>query len=150
MPNCGVCGQDKSTGEEKKIYTARVLKEERGAERMVYGGGREVEVTTTYGEFQEHRYFLCASCRTIWDKIAMPVGAGLTVLVSIALGVVALKQHVDWMFALALVVFIGGIIVAGLLSTEEQLKRKAKQERGKTAPIKAFSEQAYGELMHKG
>lgn len=51
MPNCGVCGQDKSTGGEKKVYTARVLKEEKGAEQMVYGGGREVTVTTTYGEF---------------------------------------------------------------------------------------------------
>ena len=62
---------------------------------------------------------------------------------------VALKQHVDWMFAVALVVFIGGIIGAGSLSTEERLKRKAKQERGKTDPIKAFSEQAYGELVRK-
>lgn len=80
----------------------------------------------------------------------MPVSAGLTVLVSIVLGVVALKQHVDWMFAVALVVFVGGIIGAGSLSTEERLKRKAKQERGKSAPIKAFSEQEYGELMHEG
>jgi len=73
----------------------------------------------------------------------------LAVVVSIILGVVAVKQHVDWMFALALVVFIAGIIAAGSLSTEDRLKRVAKKERGTEQPIKAFSEQEYLVLMDK-
>ncbi|MBN2389620.1 MAG: hypothetical protein JXR84_02775 [Anaerolineae bacterium] len=37
MTTCQICGQDKTVGEEKKLYTAKILEEERGAERMTYG-----------------------------------------------------------------------------------------------------------------
>ena len=37
MTTCQICVQDKTVGEEKKLYIAKILKEERGAECMTYG-----------------------------------------------------------------------------------------------------------------
>lgn len=148
MATCQICDQDKTVGEEKKLYTAKILKEERSAERMTYGGGREVDVTTTYGEFEGHTFFLCSDCRTLWDKIVMWSGIGLTVIATIALLIVSTRQHIDWMFALALAVLIAGFIVTGELTTGERLKRQAKRARGE-GPFKAFSESEYTALMEK-
>ena len=148
MATCQICGQDKTVGEEEKLYTAKILKEERGAERMTYGGGREVDVTTTYGEFKEHTYFLCAECRTVWDKIVMWSGSALTIIATVVLLVVSIRQHIDWMFALALAVLIAGFIMTGQFTTGERLKRQAKRARGE-GPFKAFSESEYTALLEK-
>ncbi|MGC9396324.1 MAG: hypothetical protein ACP5J4_15885 [Anaerolineae bacterium] len=148
MATCQICNQDKPVGEEKKLYTAKILKEERSAERMTYGGGREVDVTTTYGEFMEHNYFLCSACQTLWDKIVMWAGIGLTVVTTIVLLAISIRQHIDWMFALALVVLIAGFIVTGELTTRERLKRQAKRARG-DGPFKAFSASEYAALLEK-
>ena len=148
MATCQICGQDKPVGEEKKLYTAKILKEERSAERMTYGGGKEVTVTTTYGEFEEHNYFLCSECRTLWDKIVMWPGIGLTIVATIVLLVVSVRQHIDWMFALALVVLIAGMIVTGQFTTGERLKRQAKRSRGEGS-FKAFSDSEYAALLEK-
>jgi hypothetical protein len=148
MTTCQICGQDKPDGEEKKLYTAKILKEERGAERMTYGGGREVDVTTTYGEFEEHTYYLCSGCQTLWDKIVMWSGSALTLIATAVLLVVSTKQHIDWLFALALAVLIAGFIVTGELTTGERLKRQAKRARGE-GPFKAFSASEYTALLEK-
>lgn len=79
MAICQVCGKDKATGEEQVLHSGKILKEERSGERMTYGGGREVTVTTTYGEFIEHRYFVCSDCRTLWDKVWVWSGGTLTI-----------------------------------------------------------------------
>ncbi|OQY21058.1 MAG: hypothetical protein B6I34_07885 [Anaerolineaceae bacterium 4572_32.1] len=149
MPRCQVCGKDKPDGEEKKLYSARILKEERGQDRMVAVGRTEADVTTTYGEFVEHRYFLCVDCHTLWDKAVMWPGIGLALIATVALLVISVRQHIDWMFALALFVLAGGIVIVVQLSTDERLKRRAKRDRGSDDPVKVFSAAEYRALLEK-
>ena len=147
MSQCSVCNQDNGAGEVKRIYTARELKRERGQEHMVYGGGTEVTVTTTYGEFQEHNFFVCADCLTRRDKVAKWVIIGATILLTVALVAVSAARHMAWAYLAALIALIGGLICSDLVSTDYRIKGFAKQQRGSGLPVEAFNERRYRKLM---
>jgi len=149
MSSCSICNKEKQIGEERKMFTAKILKEERGAEKMVYGGGRETTITTTYGEFLEQRYFVCGNCISFWNKIIVPIAAVITIILSVIILYLALTLHIDWLFALGLVVFIAGIIISGEFSIHSKLQKKAKKDRNEKTPIKAFSENEYKDLVEK-
>lgn len=141
MPKCAICEQDKQEGQEKKIYTARILKTER------WKSGSTTTTRTTYGEFQMHNFFTCAKCHTIWDKIVLPVGGGLWGILCIVLFILGLKQNSDLMAFLCVFVFFGGLFTLIFTSIDERLKKRARQERESTDKIRAFTEKEYEKFL---
>ena len=144
MPECKVRGQEKPEGDETRVYTARVLKEDR-----IRVTGNQISVMTTYCEFQEHRYFVCASCRTRRDKVVRNGLMALSIIAGVVLLIVSVRQDIDWMFLLAFFVPIAGIVVAMLVSVEARLGRKAREERGPGEQIKTFNEGAFKIMVEK-
>ena len=114
-----------------------------------YGGGREVTTTTTYGEFVEHRYYVCSNCIKLWNKIIVPIAAIITILISVIIIIFALTLHIDWMFVIGLFVFIVGIIISGEFSIKAKLQKRGKKDRNEKKSIKAFDESEYKDLTTK-
>lgn len=159
MPVCEICHKNSLQGEEKVIYTAYIVSK---TENVLHTSGntRFVETTTRYNSFTEHRYFLCSRCQLTWDKIALPVGVILVLLVTIALFVSSSTLHVAWLFLAALLALIIGMGPVSHLSAGAKLNKKALAERGTSArgfhafyftgetdEFKAFSAEEYARLL---
>jgi hypothetical protein len=144
MPVCQICKKEKSTGEVVRVYTARIAAEDRQ-----HATGASTVVKTTYDNFQEHLYFICANCKLWRDKL---VGIWLTVLVTIValvLLVAGLVNSVDWMIVIALFMWIGWFVAAIFISTDQILETVAHNERNPEDKVKAFNERAYRSLMEQ-
>lgn len=129
MPICDICHKDKQEGEEKEIHTACIVSK---TEKVLqdYGNSRYVQTTTRYNDFEEHRYFLCAQCKSTWDKIVMPAGVVLVLLATAALFIAAARLHHAWLFVGALLALIVGMGPVSHLGTNARLNKKALAERG--------------------
>jgi hypothetical protein len=145
VSTCGICGKSKNSAKSITVYTARTLGQRR--EKTAY---RNVTVTTSYGEFEAHRYDVCKSCNT-----ARSVIIPLTVyLIAAALVYVAIRMNALRATFWGEVGFVGGAlflavlpsaIVAGFLVPETVLKKKAVAERTRAQPSETFK----GYLAHE-
>jgi hypothetical protein len=137
MPTCNICQENSSQGEERVIYTARIVSQ---TEKVLYTSGdtRFVETTTRFSDFAEHHYFLCAGCK-LRNKIALPAGVVVVLMVTIALFIASTMLHIAWLFAAALIALIAGMGPVSHLGAEAKLNKKALAERGTSAKgIHAF------------
>jgi hypothetical protein len=155
MSICTICNKNRQIGELRIYHTARILDVQR--KRITQDA---VQTTTTYGDFQEHRFAVCSKCKLIWDRIALPLAILIVIGIAVALFVLAGKMHNEWLFLAALLAIIVGAGPASHLSTDARLSKKALHERsskitgihaffftGETSECKAFDEGAYRKLI---
>lgn len=163
MSTCDICHQNSSQGEGKTIHTARIVSR---TERVLgytqssnYGSTKTVETTTTYNDFVEHNYFVCSQCKLTQDRIVLPAGVVLVLMVTIALFVASTVLHIAVLFLAALIALIVGMGPVSHLGTGARLNKKALAERGTSAKgfhafyftgetddFKAFSADEYARL----
>lgn len=153
MPTCTICGRERAELKPRLLRTARILGKQE--QRL----GNAVQTTTTYGEFQEHHYAVCAGCIRTWDGIARSLALVFAIAGTIALIVTAARAHQPWFFAAGLVFLIVGMAPASHLNTEAKLSKRALRERGEairgihafmftgeTERFKAFNDKEYQSL----
>lgn len=134
MPTCEICHKSSSQGEERVIHTAHIVSKTEKVLSYVqssnYGSTKTVEITTRYDDFAEHHYFLCSQCKLTWDRIALPAGVVLVLIVTIALFIASTQLHIAWLFAAALFALILGMGPVSHLGAGAKLNKKALAERG--------------------
>jgi hypothetical protein len=153
MPTCTICGREKAVLTPRTLRTARILGKQE--QRLAHA----VQTTTTYGEFQEHHYAVCAGCIRTWDRIARSVALVFAIAGTIALITASIRVHQPWFFAGGLVFLIVGMAPVSHLNVEAKLSKRALRERGEairgihafmftgeTEHFKAFNDKEYQAL----
>lgn len=118
MKYCCVCGKGKDTSHTYEVFTGRVL----GRNSVTLY--KQTTTTTTYGEFEEHKYDVCQSCAVKWN-IIFPIA----VFVLSTLLLKLLLRYEGWDAALFLALFPAAIVIYKYVNVWRRLMKDAIAQR---------------------
>jgi hypothetical protein len=144
---CSVCEGSfgpKEIAREVKLFSARPL----DSTTQEWGDGGQT-ITTTYGEFREHHYPLCAGCSSSRGiKMALGFLPGVVLFFYGIYFILRVVEDATGFDVFLLILFLGGgsaiMAAADRIWGDEKFESVAKRERGKEYEV--FTEEKYEEL----